>query len=70
MTIRVVSRYEDTPKDPFWIRPKIHKILFYGGYCRNNNNNNIMNVRKRRPVGGVWVGGGWNMATGLGGASE
>ena len=69
MTIRVVSRYEDTPKDPFWIRPKIHQNK-KGDYCRNNNNNNIMNVRKRRPVGGVGVGGGWNMATGLGGASK
>ena len=70
MTIRVVSRYEDTPKDSFWIRQKSTKMLFYGDYCRNNNNNNIMNVRKRRPVGGVWVGGGWNMATGLRGASK
>ena len=70
MIIRAVSRYEDTPKDSFWIRQKSTKMLFYGDYCRNNNNNNIMNVRKKRPVGGVGVGGGWNMATGLGGASK
>ena len=25
MAIRVVSRYEDTPKDSFWIRQKIHQ---------------------------------------------
>ena len=71
MIIRVVSRYEDTPKDPFWIRPKIHQVVFYGDYyCHNNNRNNIMNVRKTRPVAGVWVGGGWNMAAGLAGASK
>ena len=56
MTIRVVSRYEDTTKDPFWIRPKIHQMLFYGDYCRNNNNNNIMNVSNNNAP---WVGWGW-----------
>ena len=54
----------------FGYAQKSTKMVFYGDYCRNNNNNNIMNVRKRRPMGGVWVGGGWNMATGLGGASK
>ena len=57
MATKVVSRYEDTPKDPFWIRPKIHQNGVLRWLLPQQQHQQYHERQKKTPRG--WGGGGW-----------
>ena len=59
MTIWVVSRYEDTPKDPFWIRPKMHQNGVLRWLLSQQQQQQYHERQNKTPRG--WGGGGWGM---------